>query len=685
MASADGERDLSQPLDDLRQRLDGVDAALVAALAERHRLVMEVARAKANPEALFRDLQREEDVLTRASGRAREAGLDPFFVTRLYREILAQSLRAQEAALHAPLDAKEGVRRVGYQGTEGAYSHIAAQRHFGARGGEADYRGFDTFDEMLEAVRDGALDYAVLPVENTTSGTVERSYDLLARMHLFLVGEEIQEVDHCLLALEEVPLSRIRRVYSHPVALAQCGRFLATLADCRVEAFTDTAMAARRVRDQQDLSEAAIASEEAGRLYGLTMLKRGIADQQENYTRMVIVAAKPVEYDPRIPCKTSLIFATRHEKGALVRCLNVLADHGLSMTKLESRPRPHTPWEYLFYVDFEGNIQLPEVAEAVRRMSAHTSHLKVLGSYPSRTTADARPAEPRPRVAAPETPSPSTGSTDEAAGLEKKPWKLASRAHRREDTVIPVAGTRLGGPSPVVIAGPCAVESREQIRACARLVKELGGQMLRGGCFKPRTSPYSFQGLGYEALDMLAEAGAEAGLPIVTEVMHPADVGPVSEKAHVLQIGAHNMQNFALLKEVGRASRPVMLERGLMSSVDEWLSAAEYVLSHGNQMVFLCERGIRTFETATRNTLDLCAVPVIKELTHLPIIVDPSHAVGVRRWVSPLAEASLASGAHGLMIEIHPDPDRALSDGPQALSFDMFEGLMERLSARRPQ
>jgi chorismate mutase/prephenate dehydratase len=238
----------------------------------------------------------------------------------------------------------------------------------------------------------------------------------------------------------------------------------------------------------------------------------------------------------------------------------------------------------------------------------------------------------------------------------------------------------IGGTArPVVIAGPCAVESLEQVRSCARIVKEMGGSMLRGGCFKPRTSPYSFQGHGYEALEWLAEAGAETGLPIVTEVMHPRDIGPVAEKAHMIQIGARNMQNFSLLREVGQVHRPVMLKRGMMSSIDEWLNAAEYILAHGNQMVLLCERGIRTFETATRNTLDLSAVPVARERSHLPIIVDPSHAVGVRQFIPPMARAALSSGAHGIMVEIHPDPKTALSDGPQALTFPMFESLMRGL------
>lgn len=666
-------------LNEIRERLDKVDAALVEVLAERQRLVQEVAGRKAGGAAPLRDLRREEEVLTQVVERSREAGLDPFFMTRLFRDIMGQAVRTQEVSLAPARPAGAEIIRVGYQGTEGAYSELAARRHFGPRGASVAYRGYDSFQEMIEEVHAGTLEYAVLPLENTTSGSVTAAYDLLARMDLAFVGEEVQEVNHCLLALEEVPLARIRRVYSHPVALDQCGRFLGRLRDCHIEAFIDTAMAARRIRDEQDLSQAAIASEEAARLYGLAILERGIQDQPENFTRMVIVARKPATFDLAIPCKTSLMFATRHEEGALLRCLSALAERHLSMTKLESRPRPRNPWEYLFYVDFEGNLADPNVSEAVRAIAARASFLRLFGSYPARTGAEGRQAEPRPQisVAAPE-PSPAP-ENPRAFTLEKKAYTLASRLHRGEDTVIRVAGVELGGPRPVVIAGPCAVESREQIRACARIVKALGGHLLRGGCFKPRTSPYAFQGLGYEGLDLLAEAGAEVGLPIVTEVMHPADVGPVAEKAHVIQIGARNMQNFSLLKEVGKIDRPVMIKRGLMSSIDEWLGAAEYVLAQGNQMVCLCERGIRTFETSTRNTLDLGAVPVVKELSHLPIVVDPSHALGVSRWIPPLAEAAIACGAHGLMVEIHPDPPRALSDGPQALTFEMFEKLMRQI------
>ncbi|MFQ5805181.1 MAG: 3-deoxy-7-phosphoheptulonate synthase [Phycisphaerae bacterium] len=379
-----------------------------------------------------------------------------------------------------------------------------------------------------------------------------------------------------------------------------------------------------------------------------------------------------------------MIFATRHEEGALLACLNVLADHHLNLTKLESRPRPNTPWEYLFYVDFEGNLAEENVDQALRSLASQTSFLKVLGSYPARVRPDERPVEPRPpHVSPPAAPKSSAEAHTLPPAvlqtLEKKGYKLVSRANRTHDTRIRVGSVLVGGQRPIVIAGPCAVESREQVFACARLVRELGGHILRGGCFKPRTSPYAFQGLGYEGLDLLEEAGQAFGLPVVTEVLHPADAERVARQADILQVGARNMQNFSLLKEVGRIDRPVLLKRGMMASIDEWLAAAEYILAHGNQQVILCERGIRTFETATRSTLDLSAVPVARERTHLPVIVDPSHACGAWRWVPAMSEAALACGAHGVMVEIHPDPAQALSDGPQALDFDRFRELMDRV------
>lgn len=261
-----------------------------------------------------------------------------------------------------------------------------------------------------------------------------------------------------------------------------------------------------------------------------------------------------------------------------------------------------------------------------------------------------------------------------------KPYKLASLEFKAEATVIKINGKGIGDGSFTIIAGPCAVESKEQILEIAHFIKECGGHILRGGAFKPRTSPYSFQGLGIEGLKYLAEAKEETGLPIVSEVLTPEDVKIVSDYVDILQIGARNMQNYSLLKAVSNISKPVLLKRGMMCTIEEFLLAAEYILKGGNNQVILCERGIRTFETSLRNTLDISAVPFIKANSHLPIIVDPSHATGRRDLVPPLAKAALAAGADGIMIEIHKEPEKAKSDGPQSLHFPTFKNLVKELN-----
>jgi 3-deoxy-7-phosphoheptulonate synthase len=251
-----------------------------------------------------------------------------------------------------------------------------------------------------------------------------------------------------------------------------------------------------------------------------------------------------------------------------------------------------------------------------------------------------------------------------------------SRTTNATDTIVNINGVKVGGSEIVVIAGPCAVESREQLFETARSVRAAGAHILRGGAFKPRSSPYSFQGMGEEGLKLLYEIRKETGMPVVTEVMDTRQVELVAQYADMIQIGSRNMQNYPLLKEAGICRKPVLLKRGMMATIDEYLMAAEYVLSHGNDQVILCERGIRTFETSTRNTLDLSAVPVLKRLTHLPVIVDPSHGTGVRWMVPPMAKASVAAGADGLIMEVHYNPESALCDGNQSLSLKEFDSLM---------
>ncbi|MBI5304258.1 MAG: 3-deoxy-7-phosphoheptulonate synthase [Chloroflexi bacterium] len=259
------------------------------------------------------------------------------------------------------------------------------------------------------------------------------------------------------------------------------------------------------------------------------------------------------------------------------------------------------------------------------------------------------------------------------------PFKLASRDFHVEDSIVKINGVSVGGSQVIVMAGPCSVESREQIMETAAAIKQAGATMLRGGAYKPRTSPYAFQGLGLKGLELLREAREAYQLPIITEVISPQDVTLVAQYADVFQIGARNMQNYALLHAVGETQKPVLLKRGMMSTVEELLMAAEYILSHGNQRVMLCERGIRTFETVTRNTFDVNAIPALKALTHLPVVADPSHGTGKWEYVTPIARAAVAAGADGLIVEVHPDPARARSDGAQSLKPDNFARLVAQV------
>jgi len=665
-------------LDDVRAQVDEVDQRIVTALVERERLVMEVARRKAQKgDGKVRDPVREEALLARLSNQGQGAGLDGFYVTRVFRELIDHSVRLQQEFLakHQNPERVSAELVVAYQGVDGAYSHLAAMRHFGPRGGEAVFRGYPSFRAMMEAVRDGQAHYGVLPIENTTAGSINDAYDLLAQMDLSVVGEEIQKVEHCLVALEAVPVSRIRRVFSHPQALAQCSNFLSSLTDCHVEAYTDTALSVQRVGREQDLSQAAIASEEAARRYGLVIIKRDIANQKENFTRMMVVAAKPEKVDARVAAKTSLILATKHEQGALLSCLDSLASRGLNLTKIESRPRPHTPWEYLFYLDFEGNIEDPAVAEALEELREKTSYLRLLGCYPGRTMRESRPPEPRPsRPYNPEARA-SRPSLD-ARDLDPSQMRLSSRHRRPADTVIDVGAVRVGGGAPTVIARIGSYASREGLLDLARAVRGAGASVLWAPCFQQSARDVA-EKLGADPLTLLEEVGRIAGIPVMVEVLHPSDVDRAVTRADILVVGGANMENPALLREVGRVDRPVMLERGAMASVEDWLSAADYVLERGNHRVFLCERGIRTFERNPMGTLDLSAVALLRERSHLPVAVDACQATQNARLAGLLSESALAVGAQVFVLEVQAGEGSAREP---SLSVADLAKLVARLS-----
>lgn len=366
----------------LRKQLDDIDSVIVSALGERARVSRQIASAKEAGDEPVRDVDRETALLKHRSAYGERVGLDPGFVRRIFREILDDSVRRQHDSLQHPDTERELL--VAFQGTEGAYGHQAAGQHFGVTARPVVFKAYPTFRQMIEAVVDGHADRGVLPIENTTAGSVYEAYDLLLRFNLSIVGEEIVDVRHCLVGVADVPLDAIRHVHSHPQALAQCSEFLSGLREAEEVAAANTALAAARVRELNDPAHAAIASEEAAAHFGLHVLRRGIANQPVNYTRFVIVAAAPVDCDPRIAAKVSMVLATRHDYGSLARCLNVIADEGLSMTKLESRPRPGSPWEYVFYLDVEGHIDEPRMRAALAGLATRTLFVKVLGCYATR-------------------------------------------------------------------------------------------------------------------------------------------------------------------------------------------------------------------------------------------------------------------------------------------------------------
>jgi chorismate mutase/prephenate dehydratase len=684
---------------DLKQFRDGINAIdnqILELLARRRKLVASVAELKERQDLQLRDAHREEQLLARLIAAGRQLGLDAHAVTRIFHEIIDDSVRSQQLFLQRSRnpEVEQGTWHVAFQGGEGNFSSLAARKFFAEREDHCTFVGYPSFAETVEAVEGGAADYGVLPVENTAAGVFNEVYDLLLRTKLNIVGEEVFQIQHCLLAIDVVPLSKIRRVLAQWQALAQCSRFVAQLENCHKEPMADTAIAVRKVKEDQDLSQAAIASEEAARIYGLKVLERNITDQPENLTRFIVVAPKPVAVDLRIPAKTSLIIATAHEAGALLKALVVCERFGLNMTKLESRPRKGSHFQYVFYLDFEGNIAEPRVDEALVELRGATSFLKILGCYPianrERTAPTVRslvgPLDPahheRSDVTEANVPTPVTGEVG-GAGIASETsnssHSLASRATKHRNTVVQVRGTEIGGSDLVIFAGPSAVESEEQILACARQVKECGGKVLTGGCFKHRINPHGFQGLGFEGLELLAAAGRQYDLPVMTEVSAPADAERIAERADILMVNHRDMQNFSLLSELGGMQRPVLLRRGLSASLEQLLDAAEFILARGNQQVMLCEHGISTFETTTRKTLDLGGITILKRMTHLPVIVDPTHAAGQRDLVLPLTLAAQAVSPHGLMIELHPHPERALCDGPQALRFDSFRELIAQI------
>jgi 3-deoxy-7-phosphoheptulonate synthase len=558
--------------------------------------------------------------------------------------------------------------RVAIQGSHGSFSEAAARR----RWPDLEALPCREVKDVLAAVRERRADAGCLPIENSLIGSVTTTYDLLNEAFgdgtLRLTHEILHPVHHTIMAIPSAPLAGIRRVLSHPVALGQCRIWLSEhLPDAELVSAWDTAGSAEIVAREKNPGLAAIAARPAADAHGLVPLAERIEDDPTNQTRFLTFtraeSADAITSPGGIRYKTSLIVLVDHKPGMLALTLQAFGARGVNLMALQSRPERSAPWTYRFYVDVEGAASEPRVAEALEEIEALAAKLIVLGSYEAWTEGS--------RLSVPVPPP--------AHRVEKPVVPLVDRRRNPEGTMVQVRDLSFGGPSPVLIAGPCSVESEAMILETAAAVAQAGGDMLRGGAYKPRTSPYDFQGLGVKGLRYLADARERTGLPVVTEVLSWEEVPVVAHFADMLQIGARNMQNFSLLRAASRSGKPILLKRGAGATIEEWLMAAEYVLAEGNPNVVLCERGIRTFERATRHTLDLNAVALVRERTHLPVIVDPSHAAGVRSLVTPLSLGALAAGACGLIIEVHPDPAQAMSDGAQSLDFKMFADLARQV------
>ena len=540
----------------------------------------------------------------------------------------------------ADREAKEEAKdtlRVGYQGEPGAYGEVAAA----AQGGIP--QGFASFEKALEALRDGGIDEAVLPMENAVVGAITEALEPLAQavadgMELVAVGITSVPVRLSLAARPGTPLHAVKRAWSHPAALRQCSSRLAQMGIERVVCY-DTAGAAQIVAHEAN-TDAAICSQRAAERYGLEVLVEDVSDKEQNGTRFVHLR---------------------------------MADHA----------RAQVPLAFLRTSSMTATGRLDVLTGATLLPLAGTAEypvrMWVLGADAARLQALA-PVRDVQVISLGQPAAHAARVVPVKQGTEPVVKSLPHATARKAPTVVEVGPFKVGAGARAMIAGPCSVESPEQVMRIAREVASCGATALRGGIFKPRTNPYAFQGHGYEALEWLKAAGREVGLPIVTEVMAVEQVGRIAEHADVLQIGARNMQNFDLLRAVGRSGRPVLLKRGAGATVDEWLGAAEYVMAAGEMRVILCERGIRTFETATRNTLDLGGMLAARPLTHLPLVAAPAHAVGRADLVEGLARAAWAAGADGLIVEVHDDPARALSDAEQALVPARFAELARALA-----
>lgn len=611
-----------QPLNQTREQITQLDNELLSLLAERRRLSLEVARSKEVDIRPIRDTQREKELLTRLVKEGREKGLDAHYVISLYQSIIEDSVLNQQAYLHGRANPETQKQQycIAYLGARGSYSYLAATRYCLRRQVDMLDLGCQSFDEIVQAVESGHADYGFLPIENTSSGSINEVYDVLQHTSLSIVGETTIEVSHCLLGKPGSKLSDIKTVYAHPQPISQCSRYLSQHKDLRLEYCSSSAEAMEKVNQSADNSAGAIGSAEGGALYQLESIEAGLANQKINQSRFIVVARKAVAVPEQLPAKTTLIMATGQKAGALVEALLALKAHQLNMSKLESRPIPGTPWEEMFYLDIDANISSEAMQAGLKQLERITRFIKVLGCYPCETVKPTQLSNSQLLI------EPSTSKTQNLSDNtpEISPYRY-SKAYKAQDSEISSGPLSIGAGHIGVIAkmsltkelSPLALS---QFEHRVKQLKEIGFQAIILEAVNLLVSPEL-------TLAKLRQILHQYDLLCIVAVEQSADMALATQQADMLFINGKQMFNQALLTQAGTLPMPLLLERNDMASYEEFLAATEIILSQGNQQLILCDSGVRTFNHANLPTLDLASLIQIKATSHLPIVINPCYAI----------------------------------------------------------
>ncbi|MGX9463579.1 chorismate mutase [Shewanella sp. A14] len=627
-------------LSQTREQITALDKSLLALLSKRRQLSLNVARSKEIDVRPIRDTQREKELLERLVQQGREQGLDAHFVISLYQGIIEDSVLFQQTYLHgrANPDTQKQQYTVAYLGARGSYSYLAASRYCSRRQVEMLDFGCQSFDDIVNAVESGHADYGFLPIENTSSGSINEVYDVLQHTTLSIVGETTIEVSHCLLTKPGSKLTDIKTIYAHPQPISQCSRYLSQYPDIKLEYCSSSAEAMTKVIDANNNTVAAIGSAEGGDLYHLVALEQGLANQKINQSRFIVVARKASAVPSQLPAKTTLIMATGQKPGALVEALLVLKAHNLNMSKLESRPIPGTPWEEMFYLDIDGNIATIEVQQAIKELERLTRFIKVLGCYPCETVKPTQLSQAQLLI------EPDSSKQEPSQPLPSNQAKH-SRDYKSQDTQLVCQHLHIGaGQFSAFVQINLPIDNTE-LATQAKHIKESGVQAIVLNDLRSQLSE--------QQLKQHAQVIEQAGLLCVMQIDQEQEFSLASLLADILILSGKQMYNPEMLTLIGSVNLPVILERNTMASVDDWLQAADTVLSHGNQQLGLCESGVRSFTHPEQLSLDLAGLVEVKSRSHLPVIVNTSFSINAEH-VPSLANAVKQLHADGVIL-LHQD------------------------------